>query len=111
MSRRIAISPPSPFSFDFGTRAREIDRDSFGVGILYRLRISKIHRWGWFRADLVIFRPSQRFPLLKIYEGRAHRGRAKQTVSIRKLFTITSSHRHLSLSLSRNNGGRALKQR
>lgn len=80
-----------------------ISRLRYWNRILHRLGISKIHRcWiregeAWeerrFRAGLVIFRPSQRFPLLKIYEGRARRERAKQTVSIRKLFTITSSHR------------------
>lgn len=99
-----AVSPSSPFlPFSGLTKLTVISRLRYWNRILHRLGISKIHRcWiregeAWeerrFRAGLVIFRPSQRFPLLKIYEGRARRERAKQTVSIRKLFTITSSHR------------------
>lgn len=97
-----AVSPSSP-SISGLAKLTVISRLRYWNRILHRLGISKIHRcWiregeAWeerrFRAGLVIFRPSQRFPLLKIYEGRARRERAKQTVSIRKLFTITSSHR------------------
>lgn len=76
---RIPLSP----------RFREIDRalSRASTGLTCQFR-----RWWWWWWD---FGGRPRYipvSLLKIYEGRAHRERAKQTVSIRKLFTITSPH-------------------